>query len=217
MAVITISRQFGAGGRTLGRLLAERLGYAFVDAEILQRMAKMARVSTQWVECIEHEAGGRLLRFISLIGPSRKGIEDALEKPGYMDEEVYVNLLYRIIGQIAEEDRAVIIGRGGQYILRDHPRAFHLLLFADPEARIRFMQTYYSLSRDHAAEVIAKMDRRRVNLYRKFALEDYDRPEHYHLTLNMTLLTMDTALRMVIRMLSRRDPNSGTPAPGEIR
>jgi cytidylate kinase len=63
MAVITISRQFGAGGITLGKMIAESMGYTFADSDILQRVAKEANVSTHWVESFEKEAGSKLSRF----------------------------------------------------------------------------------------------------------------------------------------------------------
>ena len=64
MAVITISRQFGAGGITLGKKIAKQLGYSFYDSEIIQRVAKQANVSTRWVESMEKEAGGKMQRII---------------------------------------------------------------------------------------------------------------------------------------------------------
>ena len=70
MAVITISRQYGAGGKTLGQKVARKLGYYFAEDDIIQMVAREAKVSRDWVECIEREAGGTLLRFIS--GPGRK-------------------------------------------------------------------------------------------------------------------------------------------------
>ena len=65
MAVITISRQFGAGGITLGRMVAQQLGYKFYDHEIIQMVAKRAKVSTRWVQSMEKEAGGKMERLIS--------------------------------------------------------------------------------------------------------------------------------------------------------
>ena len=76
MSVITISRQFGAGGKTLGEMIAKQLGYTFVDDEIIQLVARKAKVSTNWVESIEKEAGGKLLKFMS--GLVRKSFVDRI-------------------------------------------------------------------------------------------------------------------------------------------
>ena len=108
MAVITISRQFGAGGKTLGEMIAKKLNYSFVDNEIIQMVAKKAKVSTHWVESIEKEAGGKLLKFMTGL-VSKSLVERILdEKRGYIDEEIFVDLLNKIITQIAEEGNAVI-------------------------------------------------------------------------------------------------------------
>ena len=73
MAVITISRQFGAGGVTLGKIVAEKFGYTFADSEIIKMIAEMANVSTNFVETVEKEAGGKFSRFISQTGFKTSG------------------------------------------------------------------------------------------------------------------------------------------------
>ena len=202
MSVITISRQFGAGGKTLGEMISKQLGYTFVDNEIIQLVAKKAKVSTNWVESIEKEAGGKLLKFMS--GLVRKSFIDRIlsDERGYIDEEIYVDLLHKIISQIAEESNAVILGRGGQYILRDTADVFHILLIADKEDRLRFMETHYDLSPSQALQSVNREDKRRVNLYRKFGKENYDQPDLYHLVLNMSKLELEDACDLVCDLVS---------------
>lgn len=193
MAVITISRQFGAGGKTLGEMVAKKMNYSFADNEIIQMVAKKAKVSTHWVESIEKEAGGKLLKFMTGL-VSKNLVERILdEKRGYIDEEIFVDLLNKIIVQIADEGNAVILGRGGQYILRDRDDAFHVLLIAHMDDRIRFMEEHYDLSTAQATQTVNREDKRRSNLYRKFGKEDYDHPDLYHLVLNMSKLNLEKA------------------------
>jgi cytidylate kinase len=203
MSVITISRQFGAGGKTLGEMIAKQLGYTFVDDEIIQLVARKAKVSTNWVESIEKEAGGKLLKFMS--GLVRKSFVDRIlsDERGYIDEEIYVDLLHKIICQIAAEADAVILGRGGQYILRDTEDVFHTLLIADKKDRIRFMETHYDLSPQQALQSVNREDKRRVNLYRKFGKENYDHPDLYHLVLNMSKLELEDACDLVCGLVSK--------------
>ena len=131
MAVITISRQFGAGGKTLGKMVAKDLGYTFADNQIIQMVAETANVSPHWVESIEKEAGTRLNKIISRM-VSRGLIDRVLkDERGYIDEEIYLDYVIVIISQIAEEGNVVVLGRGSQYILNDHPDAFHILLIDD--------------------------------------------------------------------------------------
>ena len=202
MSVITISRQFGAGGKTLGEMIAKQLNYAFVDDEIIQWVAKRAKVSTNWVEHIQKEAGGKLLKFMSGL-VSRSFIDRLLaDEQGYIDEEIYVDLLHKIITQIADEGNAVILGRGGQYILRDHNDVFHILLVAEKADRVRFIEKQYKRSPTQAMKSVNSEDKRRSNLYRMFGKENYDQPNLYHLVLNMSKLELDKACDLVCKLVT---------------
>ena len=202
MAVVTISRQFGAGGLTLGKHLADILGYTFYDDQVLQRISEEANVSQDWVKSIEREAGGKLHQAISSLMP-RSVIDRILsDQKGYIDETIYIDLLRQIITQFAEQGNAVILGRGGQYILKDKSDVFHVLLTADRTFRVRFIEAKYKLDRSSAEQVVNVEDRRRKNLYRKFSKSDYDDPEHYHLTLNMSKLSLDLAIRIICEVVA---------------
>jgi cytidylate kinase len=202
MAVITISRQFGAGGITLGKMIAKELGYTFADEDIVQRIAKEANVSPHWVETVEKEAGGKLSRIISKM-VSKPLVERILkDERGYIDEEMYLDYLVLIIAQIADEGDVVILGRGGQYILNDHPDAYHILLINDFENRAKFMMEHYELSQSKAAQVISREDKRRMNLYRKLGKTDYDDSSLYHLVLNMGRISLAQALKMVCNLVA---------------
>ncbi len=201
MSVITISRQFGAGGLTLGRKLADALGYVLVNQEVINQISKKANVSTDWVQAIEKEAGGKLHQFINHLIP--KGLMGRIldDQRGYIDEEIYIHLLEKIISRIAEKDNCIILGRGGQYILKNRPDTFHVLLIADLQDRIRFMMSHYKLERNQAAQVLQAEDKRRLNLYRKFDQSDYDQPAHYHLTLNMSRLDLDRSAALIKKLV----------------
>ena len=201
MAVITISRQYGAGGRTLGKMIAEKLGYSFADNEIIQMVAKEANVSPHWVENVEKEAGTKLSRILSTM-VSQKWIDRVLaDERGYIDEQIYLDYLVLIIAKIADEGDVVVLGRGSQYILDDHPDAYHVLLIDDLENRIRFVMNQGKFSRKKAAQVVAYEDRRRVSLYKKIGKLDYDKPSLYHLVLNMSRIDLKTALSLVCDMI----------------
>ena len=201
MAVITISRQFGAGGKTLGKMIADELDYEFADSEIIEKVAEMANVSTHWVETVEKEAGGKLSRFVSKM--VSKSLVDRILKDerGYIDEEIYLDYLVLIIAQIADEGDVVILGRGSQYILDDHPDAYHLLLIDEFENRVKFMMEHYDLSRKRAVQVVNNEDKRRMNLYRKLGKTDYDQPSLYHLVLNMGKINLQMALGLVCNLV----------------
>ena len=203
MATVTISRQFGAGGKTLGLSIAKQLNYQFVDNELIQMVAQKAKVSVNWVESVEKEAGGRLQKFVSKL--VFKSLVDKVlgDERGYIDEEIYVDLLNQVVQQLADEDNVVILGRGSQYILKDRADTVHILLTAEKHDRIRFMEEHYEMTPSQAARAVNLEDRRRVNLYRKFGKEDYDTPHLYHLVINMSQVHIDKACSMVCGLVQR--------------
>jgi cytidylate kinase len=204
MAVITISRQFGAGGITLGKTIAESLGYTFADSDVLQRVAKEANVSTHWVESFEKEAGSKLSRMISSM-ISKRWLDRVLaDERGYLNEQIYLDYLVLIIAQFADEGDVVILGRGSQYILNDHPDAVHILLVNEFENRIKFMMDGYDLSRNKAERMVASEDRRRLSLYKRLGKSDYENPQLYHLVLNMGRLDLETARDMVCKLVAHK-------------
>lgn len=206
MAVLTISRQFGAGGITLGKMIADKLGYTFADTEIIQEIAKEANVSPQWVESFEKEAGTKLSRVISSM-VSQKWLDRILkDERGYLDEKIYLDYLVLIIAKMADENDVVIIGRGSQYILNDHPDTFHILLVDEFENRVKFLIDRYDMSSKKATQVVINEDRRRVNLYSKLGKADFDDPNLYHLVLNMNRIDLDLAKTLVCDLISKGTP-----------
>jgi cytidylate kinase len=202
MAVITISRQFGAGGKTLGTMIADKMGYTFADDDIIMMVAEAANVSPHWVESIEREAGGKMSRIITSMVSKRLVDRILKDERGYIDEHLYLDYLVVIIAQVAEEGNVVILGRGSQYILRDHPDAYHVLLIDEFENRVKFMMDHYDLRYSKAAQIVRNEDNRRIALYRRLGKTDYDQPSLYHLVLNMARIDMKKALTLVTDLIS---------------
>jgi cytidylate kinase len=201
MAVITISRQFGSGGQTLGQMIANKLGYTFADSDIIQRIAREANVSEDWVESFEKEAGSRLSRLISSM-VSQRWIDRILrDERGYLDEKIYLDYLVLIIAQMADEGDVIILGRGSQYILNDHPDAYHILLVNEVDKRIKFLMDHYDLSTKRAARVVENEDRRRANLYRRLGKTDFNDPNLYHLVINMARFNLDEAMKLIVELV----------------
>ena len=205
MSVITIARQFGAGGKTLGTMVAEQLGYTLVDEQIVEMVALEADVSPELVDSIAQEAGreGIVQRFLRKLGPFSRGyVETAMEeRPGYVNGDLYISLLHKVIPVLAEQNDVVIIGRGGQYILSEWSDTFHFLMIANIENRIKFMMDHYNIDRKQAQAVIDKQNKRRINLYRYFGRTDYEQPELYHMVLNMNRIKLDDAVQAVCQLV----------------
>lgn len=201
MAVITISRQFGAGGKTLAQKLAKSLNYTIVHDEIIEKLAQKFKLTPDGVRAYETEVHQDLAPDSDLLSPKRflDYIIDPHKK--YMDAKEYESLLKKIIPDIAEKDKVIILGRGSQFILKDRPHTCHLLLVASLADRIRFVQEKYNLSPSDAEKIVNRQSKRRMKLMKVFHHEDFDQPLHYDLVLNMSKLDMDAAVETVCIMV----------------
>jgi len=201
MAVLTISRMFGTGAEALGQSISKRLGYIFYHNELIQMVAKKAKVSTDWVEAMEREAGGTFQKLMTSLVP--KSLVDRVldSERGYLDEEIYTDMLQHIIIKIADAGDAVILGRGGQYILKDRSDTYHILLVADLDYRVKYVQEQFDLIPKRAMLLVAMEDKRRVQLYRKFGKVDYNQTDHYHVVFNMARMEMEKACDMLCTLL----------------
>ncbi|MFZ0728010.1 MAG: cytidylate kinase-like family protein [Desulfobacterales bacterium] len=197
MPVVTISRQFGAGGKTLADQLAARLGYDVATEGIIEKLAQSTQLSNDSIRSFEGEENAKLL------SPSSSSfVRRILDKPkNIMDEQQYARLLHQIIPKIAERDNVIILGRGAQFILKDRKDAVHVLLLAAESDRIKFMQDHYGLAPDDARQAVIKKGKRRLKLMRLFDSADYDQPVHYDLVLNMSKLSLERALDLICALV----------------
>ena len=204
MSVITISRQFGAGGKTLGRRIADTLGYFYADEDIIERAVVEIYVSSDGREIIETEPVDKLRKFISKLNPFGTSLMELplSDKERYIDGFKYVELLNLIIPKIARDGNAVIVGRGGQYILHDVENTYNILLIANEEDKINFIVDHYRVSRTRAVQMINRMNKRRANLYSFFRKKDYDDPKLYDLILNMSKFSIDKAEKLITMLIN---------------
>jgi len=206
MAVITISRQYGAGAMALGRMLADKRGYTLASRDIVQQIADKAKVSTDFVLAVEKEAGTKLSRFMTRIISSRGMVNKILrDDSGYIDEKLYLDYLVLTVVQIADEGNAVIMGRGSQYILKTHPDAVHILLVDEFENRVNRVAKREKLSHESAVHIVTHEDKRRHNLYHRLGKQDFDSPSLYHMVLNMNRVSRPQAFEMINHLLKPWD------------
>lgn len=197
MTVLSISRQFGAGGWTLGKSIANQLGYKFVSSQIINEMAKEANVSTEWIKGVEKHAGDWLLRFVNKFVTVDFIEKHVGESKTDFDEKKYITFLQSIVNRIADEDNIVILGRGSQYILQGREDVIHLLLVADLEDRIKFMEKIWKMSRKGAEKEIQIREKRREAVMKYFELGPPNSPNLYHLVINTSKIDFDQAKKIV--------------------
>ena len=203
MATITISRQFGAGGRTLGKSLAKRLGYHFVDDVMVKEVAGRMNVSSKQVEAFEKEGASSLMKILDKF-ISKDYIDRLIsDKYGYVHEKKYVDSIEAIVNSLHKEGNVVIIGRGSQYILKDQPDAYHILLVRELKDRINFLTKQYKMkSEAEVKKTVNRIDKNRENFLNFFSESDsHDDPLCYDLTINTKNVSLEKAADLIINLI----------------
>ncbi len=203
MAVITISRQFGAGGWLLGQRLAKRLGYRCVNEGMIQEVAKKGKISSGRVRVFEKSGTNRLMKFLDKLVFTDCVERFVSERHGHLDEKGYVELVRGIFEELHEKGNVIIIGRGGQYILKGYPKTYHVLLVGDMKSRIQLIMETYNLTEGKAKTMIKQREDHRDQVLRLFSGHGFhDNPLDYDLVINTTQVRLQKTEDLVINLVS---------------
>ena len=223
MAVITISREVGAGGTWLALKLAEHLGATCVDKEIIHEIARRmgkthdemqdfdqdtySRLSVFFQEALASIAkGGRVFHSFGLGPLDWDGIDMFRPYPVQdFAQDEYVDVLRQTLTDLAtRHPHVVVLGRGGQMVFRDHTCALHLRVVADHECRVTRLVEEQGIDRGKAEQLMAGRDESGRRFLADFFDAEWDDPHLYHLVLNTSRLTPDEALALVLDLAARR-------------
>lgn len=193
--VITISRQYGSGGREIGKKLAESLGIPFYDNEIISRAAKESGFSETAFEAVEDKATNSLLYSIAM-GMNVFANQDVGFSGLSLDDRIFL-AQSNVIRKVAEEGSCVIVGRCADYILKDHENVLNVFICADLDYRIQRSIQVDQLTPGHAAETVMKKDKSRGNYYRYHAGERWDNVLNYDLALRSDLIGIDQTVECI--------------------
>ncbi|MGD8435092.1 MAG: cytidylate kinase-like family protein, partial [Syntrophobacterales bacterium] len=159
MAVIVVSRSFASGGRELGRMLARRLGYHYVDKSLFQNIAQDLHVSEGTLESFEQSREYRISNlFANLFSKSYIQRIVGYDKT-VVEESEYQEKLQSLILGVAKEDGAVIIGRAAHYFLRDMRNCYRFRLIAPMEYRKKYVVEKLGVTPSQAQRVLERKDR----------------------------------------------------------
>lgn len=201
--VITIGRQFGSGGRELGMMLAEKLGIAYYDKELLCEAAKHAGVSMEFFE----KKDERFPSFLSGMLSFNTGYNPMAYYTGsssISDDSIY-RAQCEFIHSIAQKESCVIVGRSADYILRDHPRCLNLFIHASIDDCIkRIMKRGDKPSAEQARILAEKTNKLRANYYNFYTDKRWGDAASYDLTFNSSRLPMEDIATIVTEYISRR-------------
>ena len=198
MAVITISRDFASGGRRLGRLLAKKIDYQYVDKYLFQKIAEDLNVSEKTLESFEKSSEYRASNIFSNLF-SRNYIQRIVgHDKSVVEEQEYQNSLENLILGVAQEDNVVILGRAAFFFLKDMENCYHIRLFAPMDWRKKYAVEILGTPRDKAQAIIEKRDVTELWFNRSFCGELFNDHSLFHLTLNMTSISFEKAVELVM-------------------
>lgn len=203
MAAITISRQFGAGGRSLGERLCERFGFHLVDEIAIDELARKAKVSGDWLTAMEKEASSTLLGLLSGIVSHGLLYRNPAAPDKEFERKKYIAFLRSLMTTMANEGGYVLLGRGAQFVLKGYPKVFHILLTAEYGDRVKFMVQRYPLSEEEAKKIIKEKETQRAAVATNIFGADIDDPKLYHIVLNTSLIPFDRAVEAAGDVFSR--------------
>ena len=202
MAVIIFYKSFASGGRELGRAVAKKLGYQYVDKFLFQKVAEDLDVSEGTLESFEQSREYRISNLFSNLF-SKSYIQRIV---GYdktvVEETEYQESLKNLILGVAKEDNAVIIGRAAHYFLRDLENCYRFRLIAPVMWRRRYGIEHLGLSPAQAGNVIERRDKNQAWFHRLVCGEDYDNPLWFHLTLNTGLISLEKAAEIALSLVN---------------
>lgn len=196
--VIVIGRQFGSGGRTIGKMVASKLGIAYYDTELLDKAAREEGIDPNVFKY--HEEKKPSLLKVLLQG--LYGIADNFHIVPLSSERIY-KLQSKIIREFCSKGSCVIVGRNADFILRDHPRLLSVFLHAPLETRVkRIIERQDALKEDEARELALRHDKRREAFYNFYTGENrWGVASNYHLTFDTSRTDFENVTNLIVNTL----------------
>jgi cytidylate kinase len=187
MAIITISRQLGSLGRTIAKLLVEELGYNFLDEESLEAMIG------------KHEE----MNGVSMQKYDEK--KPALWDAFSSDKYKYLNFIKSTVYEFAQQGNCVILGRGGQCLLKDLPGLLHVRIIAPLETKVERIKQQFNCDNHYAKQIVQHSEHDRAGFHKFFFHIDWEDPKLYDLVINTSLLTVKTATDLIKQALLSKE------------
>lgn len=184
--IITISREFGSGGRTIGKAVARKLGIPCYDVELITEMAKQSGFAEDYVrEAGEYAPGGLLNSMFT----SRAG--------GPTNEDILWQIQCNMVAQLAKKGPCVIVGRCGDYILRDRPDVLKVFVHADMAFRAKRIVEVYGQREESPEQRLKEKDKRRSTYYRFYTGRKWGQLDTYDLMLNSGVLEIEKYTELI--------------------
>ena len=191
--IITIGRQFGSGGRTIGKAVAQRLGIPYYDKELVDAVAKESGFSHEFIEEIgEYASVTSSFLFNIAVSAHPMGLIDTMS----VSDKLYI-CQTNVIRDLAEKGPCVMVGRCADFILRDRPDCLRIFIHADEEFRAKRVLKNYGETKQPIAKRLQEKDSKRKVYYKHYTNHNWGEAKNYHLCLNSGLIGMEKCVDII--------------------
>lgn len=196
--VITIGRQFGCGAREIGTKLAERLGVAYYDKEIIKRAAQDSGFDEKLFHFYDEKPTSSFLFNVSADGYIPIG-SDAMSL-----EDKIIQYQFDTIKKVASEGSCIIVGRCAEYVLRDNANVLSVFLHGDYDYRVNRIVNLYGISEKDAAKEIKSMDKKRAKFHNFYSDSRWGDADTYDLAVDVSRLGIDETVELITTLVERK-------------
>ena len=198
--LVTISREYGSGGRKIGKLLAEKLGVPFYDKEIIDKAVEESGFSREIIESAELKAKSSFAYNLASALNLGEGIGAS---PLSVNEKLFL-AQFQVIKEISENNEGVIVGRCADYVLKDMPGVTNVFVYAETEDRIKRAVEEYGENPEKIAHTVATIDKARQNYYNYHTCQKWGDYRNYNLSINSSYITEEEAAALIAEYVERR-------------
>ena len=199
--VITIGRQYGSGGREIGKKVSEILGISYYDDELISLAAKSSGINSETLSDVDEKATNSLLYTLAM-GGSLFGGNAALAYEMPINDKLYI-AQSDVIKDLAKREACVIIGRCADYVLKDYPSVINLFIYAELEKRAKRVAERPEITEAKAKDIIIKTDKQRANYYNYYTSRKWGRIENYDLCIDSGRIGCDKAAEVIAEYVNR--------------
>ena len=185
--VITIAREYGSGGRYIGKLVAEKLGIKLYDKEFVAKLAEETGLAEDYIEKNEQKRN-RLENFNSGYYAGLNNTDELFIKES------------ELIKKIADKESCVIVGRCADFILRDRKDTLKVFIYTNEENKIKRVTDIYGLAKEKALKEIKRINKLRANHYQYYTEKEWGEPSNYDICLNSDELGIEKCVEMIVNM-----------------
>jgi cytidylate kinase len=181
--IITLEREYGSGGTLIAKSLAEHLGWKLWDEEITAEIARTANVDALAAKRCDERVDPFLYRLFKVYARGSYERALAIGDSRVFDTDCMVEMLHRVIEEVASRGNSVIVGRGSPYILRNRADAFHVFIYAPVEEKVRRLRSI-GRSEKEALQLVNEVDRERADFIRHYFGAEWPHRPLYNLMIN---------------------------------